>query len=158
MEKTFTHSETKSKRRNLFFVTMSIMVFAVLTTIIHTTNLTNAFAQESDNKGKFIVNVNLVDNLNSETNLLSFDIVDIYIEEHPQYGHFGIDLDDAMYSDSNDGYYSTKIVMPSGLIDVNEVFHICIEELDSDEINNEKHCYVLKNMPQKAPESIKIIV
>lgn len=156
MKKKIAHSE--SKRRNLFFVTMSIMVFATLTSINYTTNLTNAFAQDSDNKGKFIVNVNLVDNLNSETNLISFDIVNIYIEEHPQYGHFGIDLDDAMYSDSNDGFYSTKIVMPSGLIDVNEVFHICIEELDSDEINNQDHCYPLKNMPQKAPESVRIIV
>jgi hypothetical protein len=62
-----------------------------------------------------------------------------------------------MCSNRNDGDYSTRIVMPSGLIDV-EVFHICMEEVDSDEINNEKHCYAPKNMPQKAPESIKIVV
>lgn len=63
-----------------------------------------------------------------------------------------------MYSNSNNGDYSTKIVIPSGLIDVNEVFHICLEEVDSDEVNDEKHCYELKNMPQKAPEIIKILV
>ena len=63
-----------------------------------------------------------------------------------------------MYNNSNNGDYSIRIVMSSGLIDVDEVFHICMEEVDSDEINNEKHCYAPKNMPQKAPESIKIVV
>lgn len=155
---TITYNETRSKRRNLFLVTMSIMVFAALISICHTTNLTYASVQESDNKRKFIINVNLVDDLNGETNSISFDTVDIYVKEYPRYGIFGIDLDDAMYSNSNNGDYSTKIVIPSGLIDVNEVFHICLEEVDSDEVNDEKHCYELKNMPQKAPEIIKILV
>lgn len=155
---TITYNETRSKRRNLFLVTMSIMVFAALISICHTTNLTYASVQDSDNKRKFIINVNLVDDLNGETNSISFDTVDIYIKEYPRYGIFGIDLDDAMYSNSNNGDYSTKIVIPSGLIDVNEVFHICLEEVDSDEVNDEKHCYELKNMPQKAPEIIKILV
>ncbi|MGD9674781.1 MAG: hypothetical protein AB7U98_15045 [Candidatus Nitrosocosmicus sp.] len=155
---TITYNETRSKRRNLFLVTMSIMVFAALISICHTTNLTYASVQDSDNKRKFIINVNLVDDLNGETNSISFDTVDIYVKEYPRYGIFGIDLDDAMYSNSNNGDYSTKIVIPSGLIDVNEVFHICLEEVDSDEVNDEKHCYELKNMPQKAPEIIKILV
>ena len=155
---TITYNETRSKRRNLFLVTMSIMVFAALISICHTTNLTYASVQDSDNKRKFIINVNLVDDLNGETNSISFDTVDIYVEEYPRYGIFGIDLDDAMYSDSNNGDYSTKIVMPSGLIDINEIFHICLEEVGSDEVNDEKHCYELKNMPQKAPENIKILV
>lgn len=154
---TITYNETRSKRRNLFLVTMSIMVFAALISICHTTNLTYASVQDSDNKRKFIINVNLVDDLNGETNSISFDTVDIYVKEYPRYGIFGIDLDDAMYSNSNNGDYSTKIVIPSGLIDVNEVFHICLEEVDSDEVNDEKHCYELKNMPQKAPEIIKIL-
>lgn len=155
---TITYNETRSKRRNLFLVTMSIMVFAALISICHTTNLTYASVQDSDNKRKFIINVNLVDDLNGETNSISFDTVDIYVKEYPRYGIFGIDLDDAMYSNSNNGDYSTKIVIPSGLIDVNEVFHICLEEVDSDEVNDEKHCYELKNMPQKAPEIINILV
>ena len=155
---TITYNETRSKRRNLFLVTMSIMVFAALISICHTTNLTYASVQDSDNKRKFIINVNLVDDLNGETNSISFDTVDIYVKEYPRYGIFGIDLDDAMYSNSNNGDYSTKIVIPSGLIDVNEVFHICLEEVDNDEVNDEKHCYELKNMPQKAPEIIKILV
>jgi len=155
---TITYNETRSKRRNLFLVTMSIMVFAAVISICHTTNLTYASVQDSDNKRKFIINVNLVDDLNGETNSISFDTVDIYVKEYPRYGIFGIDLDDAMYSNSNNGDYSTKIVIPSGLIDVNEVFHICLEEVDSDEVNDEKHCYELKNMPQKAPEIIKILV
>ena len=46
--------------------------------------LTDAFAQESDNKRMFIVNVNLVGGLNSETNTISFDTVDIYVEKYPQ--------------------------------------------------------------------------
>ena len=52
------------------------MVFsAALVSIYHVTNLTDAFAQESDNKRMFIVNVNLVGGLNSETNNISFDTV-----------------------------------------------------------------------------------
>ena len=100
--------------------------------------LTDAFAQESDNKRMFIVNVNLVGGLNSETNNISFDTVDVYVEEYPQYDYFGIDLDDARYSDSDDGDYSTKIVMSYGLIDIYEVVHIGMEEVSSDEISNEK--------------------
>ena len=135
------------------------MVFsAALVSIYHVTNLTDAFAQESDNKRMFIVNVNLVGGLNSETNNICFDTVDVYVEEYPQYGYFGIDLDDARYSDSDDGDYSTKIVMSYGLIDIYEVVHIGMEEVSSDEISNDKHCYSLKNMPQRAVESIKIVV
>lgn len=78
---TITYNETRSKRRNLFLVTMSIMVFAALISICHTTNLTYASVQDSDNKRKFIINVNLVDDLNGETNSISFDTVDIYVKD-----------------------------------------------------------------------------
>ena len=79
MRITITYNETKSQRRNLFLVTMSIMVFTALISICHTTNLTYASVQESDNKRKFIINVNVVDDLNGETNNISFDTVDIYM-------------------------------------------------------------------------------
>ena len=81
---TIMYDENKNRRRDLYLVTISIMVFATRVSIYHVTNLTDAFAQESDNKRMFTVNVNLVGGLNSETNTISFDTVDIYVEKYPQ--------------------------------------------------------------------------
>ena len=46
-------------------------------------NLINAITQENDNKGKFIVNIKLGDNLDIETNNTSFNIVNIYVKNTP---------------------------------------------------------------------------
>lgn len=72
-------------------------VLAVFISINYIMNLINAFTQENDNKGKFILNLKLGDNLDIETNNTSFNTVNIYVKEHPKYGHFGIDLDIAIY-------------------------------------------------------------
>jgi len=47
----------------------------------------NAFAQETANKGKFIVNLKLGDNLDIKTTNTSFNTVNIYVKKHPTYGH-----------------------------------------------------------------------
>jgi hypothetical protein len=80
----------------IFFVSTTTLVLAVFISINYTMNLINAFAQENDNKGKFIMNIKLADNLDIETNNISFNIVNIYVKEHPKYGHFGINLDESM--------------------------------------------------------------
>jgi hypothetical protein len=68
MYKSITHHETKSEWRNLFFVSMTIVVLTIFILINYIMNLINAFAQENDNKGKFIVNLKLVYKLDIKTN------------------------------------------------------------------------------------------
>ncbi|MDR4492025.1 MAG: hypothetical protein R2685_14180 [Candidatus Nitrosocosmicus sp.] len=112
-------------------------------------------ASEPVSKGNFIVQVTVVDDLDDDHN---FNVlVDIYVKEYPQYGHFNIDLTDALYSDTSDGEYTTEIIMPSGLIEVDEEFQICIEGPESDG-DNGIICEDLANSPQKQQEEITITV
>jgi hypothetical protein len=50
------------------FVSMTIVVLTIFILINYIMNLINAFAQENDNKGKFIVNLKLVYKLDIKTN------------------------------------------------------------------------------------------
>ena len=61
----------------------------------------------------------MVDDLDDDHNF--YDLVDIYVKEHPQYGHSNIELTDALYSDTSDGKYPTEIIMPSGLIEITRI-------------------------------------
>jgi len=70
---------------------------------------------ESNNNGKFVVKVKIVD----DPNFAGPSDVDLYVKEYPQYSDKNIDLIDAMYDDdmsTPDGQYATQIEMPSGLI------------------------------------------
>jgi len=103
-------------------------------------------------KGSFIVEVTFVDSSRNGPNDVS-----VYIEEYPQYSTNNIDLIDAMYDDPNspDGQYTTRIVMPSGLIDANEDFHVCVVDEGDGSIYD---CFEMTNSPNKGPEYITVRV
>ncbi len=104
-------------------------------------------------KGSFIVEVTFIDSSRNGPNDVS-----LYIEEYPEYSTGNIDLIDAMYDDdpdSPDGQYTTRIVMPSGLIDANEDFHVCVVDEDDGSIYD---CYEMTNNPKKGPENLTVRV
>ena len=104
-------------------------------------------------KGSFIVEVTFVDSSRNGPNDVS-----VYIEEYPQYSRDNIDLIDAMYDDdpdSQDGQYTTRIVMPSGLIDANEDFHVCVVDEGDGSIYD---CFEMTNSPKKGPEYLTVRV
>ena len=108
-----------------------------------------AYAQ----KGSFIVEVTFIDSSRNRPNDVSF-----YIEEYPEYSRDNIDLIDAMYDDdpdSQDGQYTTRIVMPSKLIDANEDFHVCVVDENDGSIYD---CYEMTNSPKKGPEHLTVRV
>ena len=124
-------------------IILAISISLVLTLV------PTAYAQ----KGSFIVEVTFVDSSRNGPNDVSF-----YIEEYPQYSRNNIDLIDAMYDDdpdSPDGQYTTRIVMPSGLIDANEDFHICVVDENDGSIYD---CYEMTNSPKKGPEHLTVRV
>jgi len=104
-------------------------------------------------KDSFIVEVTFVDSLRNGPNDVS-----IYIEEYPEYSRDNIDLIDAMYDDdpkSPDGQYTTRIVMPSGLINANEDFHVCVVDEDD---GSTYDCFEMTNSPKKGPEYLTVRV
>lgn len=124
-------------------IVLAISISLVLTLV------PTAYAQ----KDRFIVEVSFVDSSTNGPNDVS-----VYIKEYPQYSRDNIDLIDAMYDDdpdSPDGQYTTSIVMPSGLIDANEDFHVCVVDEDDGSIYD---CYELTNSPKKGPEFLTIKV
>ncbi len=151
-------SNIKMKKQNqdgkLFHIFLSVV--AALTIVFSSAMNTDvAIATQGENQGNFIIRATLVDDLDIDIDHVFSDLVDIYVKEHPEYGHFNIDLSDALYSDTSDGEYTTEIVMPSGVIEVNETFHICIEG-PVPAGGNAMICYNLLNNPQQGPEEITI--
>ncbi len=116
-----------------------------------------AIATQGEKQGNFIIRATLVGDLDIDIDHVFSDLVDIYVKEHPEYGHFNIDLSDALYSDTSNGEYTTDIVMPSGVIEVNETFHTCIEGSVTGG-GNGMICYNLLNNPRQGPEEITIRV
>lgn len=151
-------SHTKMNKLNqdgkLFHIFLSVVT--ALTLLVSSSMITDvAIATQGENQGNFIIRATLVDDLDIDIDHIFSDLVDIYVEEHPEYGHFNIDLSDALYSDTSNGEYTTDIVMPSGVIEVNEVFHICIEgSVIGGGIGI--ICYDLLNNPKQGPEEITI--
>jgi hypothetical protein len=124
-------------------IILAISISLVLTLV------PTAYAQ----KGNFIVEVTFVDSSRDGPNDVSF-----YIEEYPQYSRNNIDLIDAMYDDdpdSPDGQYTTRIVMPSGLIEANDDFHVCVVDENDGSIYD---CYEMTNSPKKVPEHLTVRV
>lgn len=124
-------------------IVLAISISLVLT-LIPTT-----YAQ----KGSFIVEVTFIDSSRNGPNDVS-----VYIEEFPQYSRDNIDLIDAMYDDdpnTPDGQYTTSIEMPSGLIDANEDFHVCV--IDEDD-GSTYDCFEMTNSPKKGPEYLTVRV
>ena len=122
---------------------MAISISLILTLV------PTAYAQ----RGSFIVEVTFIDSSRNGPNDVSF-----YIQEYPEYSRDNIDLIDAMYDDdpdSPDGQYTTRIVMPSGLIDANEDFHLCVVDEDNGSIYD---CYEMTNSPKKGPEHLTVRV
>ncbi|KAA2281564.1 hypothetical protein [Candidatus Nitrosocosmicus sp. SS] len=64
-------------------------------------------------------------------------------------------MSDALYSNRSEGQYNTDIVMPSGMIKVNETFHICIGGPVTGG-GNDMICYNLINNPRQGPEGTTI--
>lgn len=127
--------------KNITLFVISIFIFL---TIVPT-----AYSQ----RGNFIVEVTFVDSSKKDLKDVS-----VYIQEYPEYSQNYIDLMDAMYDDdpnSPDGQYTTKIVMPSGLIDANEDFHVCVVDEDDGSIYD---CYEMTNSPKKGPEYLTVRV
>ncbi|MDR4492414.1 MAG: hypothetical protein R2685_16215 [Candidatus Nitrosocosmicus sp.] len=134
-----------------------LFAIAIVTILVSSTasNTDEALASQGGNQGNFIIRVTLIDDSNIDIHHVFYDLVDIYIKEHPQYGHFNIDLSDALYSDTFNGEYTTDIVLPSGVIDIHETFHLCMEG----PVTGGGHgmmCHDLINNPQKGPEEITI--
>lgn len=108
-----------------------------------------AYAQRST----FIVEVTFIDSSRNGPNDVSF-----YIREYPQYSRDNLDLIDAMYDDnpnSPDGQYTARIVMPSGLIDTNDDFHVCVVDEDDGSMYD---CFEMTNNPNKGPEYLTVRV
>lgn len=125
-------------------ITLFVISIFIILTIVPT-----AYAQRDN----FIVEVTFID---SSRNGLKD--VSIYIQEYPEYSRDYIDLMDAMYDDdpnSPDGQYTTRIVMPSGLIDTNEDFHVCMVDENDGSIYD---CYEMTNSPKKGPEYLTVRV
>lgn len=104
-------------------------------------------------KGNFIVEVTFIDSSRNGPNDVS-----MYIKEYSQYSRDNIDLIDALYDDdpnSPDGQYTTRIVMPSGLIDANEDFHVCVVYENGGSIYD---CFEMTNSPKKGPEYLTVRV
>lgn len=104
-------------------------------------------------RGTFIVEVTFIDSSRNGPNDVSF-----YIQEYPEYSRDNIDLIDAMYDDdpnSPDGQYTARIVMPSGLIDTNEAFHVCVVDEDD---GSTYDCYKMTNSPRNGPEYLTVRV
>ncbi|HET6589630.1 MAG TPA: hypothetical protein VFG45_05650 [Candidatus Nitrosocosmicus sp.] len=134
-----------------------LSAIAIVTILVNSTasNTDVALASQGENQGNFIIRVTLADDLNIEIDHVFYDLVDVYVKEHPEYGHFNIDLSDALHSDTSNGEYTTDIVMPSGVIDINEKFHICIGGPITGG-GNGIICYDLINNPKQGPEEITI--
>lgn len=138
----------------LFHIFLSVVT--ALTLLVNSPLIVDvAMASQGENQGNFIIRATLIDDLDVDIDHIFSDLVDIYVKEHPEYGHFNIDLSDALYSDTSDGQYTTDIVMPSGVIEVNETFHVCIEGPVTGG-GNGMICYNLLNNPQQGPEEITI--
>lgn len=76
-------------------------------------NVDLALATPDENHGNFIIRVTLVDNLDIDIYHIFYDLVDIYLNEYSRFGHFNMNLSDALYSDTSNGEYTTEIMMPS---------------------------------------------
>ena len=146
--------KNQNQDRNLIRFFLSLVTsLTILVSCTMDTNVANS--TQSENQGNFIIRVTLVDDLDNDIDRVFSDLVDIYVKEHSEYGHFNIDLSDALYSDTSDGQYTTDIVMPSGMIKVNETFHICIGGPVTGG-GNGMICYNLINNPRQGPEEITI--
>ncbi|MDN5846903.1 MAG: hypothetical protein L0H53_11585 [Candidatus Nitrosocosmicus sp.] len=145
---------TPNQDGKLFHIFLSV-VTALTILVSSAMNTDVAIATQGENQGKFVIRVTLIDDSGIDIDHVFSDLVDIYVEEHPEYGHFNIDLSDALYSDTSDGEYTTDIVMPSGVIEANETFHICIEGPVTGG-GNGMICYNLLNNPKQGPEEITI--
>lgn len=108
----------------------------------------------TNNENKFKVMVTFLEGEDR-----NFSDVRLYIQEYPQYGTnppggSHIDLNDAFYNDTPyTGVWEDEIVIPSGLIDVGEEFHICMEDTKRDVI---LACYELENGSESEPERLQI--
>ena len=150
------HIKMKNPNQDRRLIYICLLVATALTIMVSftmNTNVTNA--THGENQGNFIIRVTLVDDLDNAISRVFSDLVDIYVKEHSEYSHSNIDLSDALYSDTSNGEYTTDIVIPFGVIKVNETFHICIEGVVIGG-GNGTICYDLSNNPQQGPEEITI--
>jgi hypothetical protein len=146
----------KKQKQDGKLIHIFLSVVTALTVLVNSSIITNvAVATQGENQGNFIIRVTLIDDLDIDIDHIFSDLVDIYIKEHPEYGHFNIDLSDALYSDTSNGKYTTDIVMPSGVVEVNEVFYVCIEGPVTGG-GNGIICYDLINNPKQGPEEITV--
>jgi hypothetical protein len=82
----------------------------------------------------------------------------VYIQEYPKYGTnpdgSSIDLNDAFYNDAPyTGIWEDEIVIPSGVIEIGEEFHACIEDTNK---GLTLACYKLENTEKQGPERLTI--
>jgi hypothetical protein len=64
------------------------------------------------------------------------------------------DLNDAIYNDAPyTGIWKDEIVIPSGVIEVGEEFHVCIEDANK---GITLACYKLENTEEQVPERLTI--
>jgi hypothetical protein len=83
----------------------------------------------------------------------------VYIQEYPQYGtnppdSSYIDLNDAFYNDAPyTGIWKDEIVVPSGVIEMGEEFHACIEDTDK---GITLACYKLEYTEKQGPKKLTI--
>lgn len=93
--------KNQNQDRKLIHICLFVVVTALTILVSSTmnTNITNA--TQGENQGNFIIRVTLVDDLDNDIDRVFSDLVDIYVKEHSEYGHFNIDLSDALYSDTS---------------------------------------------------------
>jgi hypothetical protein len=104
-------------------------------------------------KGNFVIQITFIDTEKDGPSNVS-----VFVKEYPKYSKNNIDLIDAMYDDdpdTSDGKYTTRLLMPTGLIETGESFQVCMKDED---INKVVKCYSMKNGPEKEPEKLNIAV
>jgi hypothetical protein len=85
----------------------------------------------------------------------------VYIQEYPHYD-ITPDLIDAFYNDDPyTGIWKEELVMPSGLIENSETFHVCIDDITRNVYENKDSdvtlaCYEVENSARKGPKRLTI--
>lgn len=130
---------------------VSVLALLVFCSSCITTQLYTS-AQKDDTP--FVIEVTFIEGQNRTINDAR-----VYIQEYPQYGTnppggSSIDLNDAFYNDDPyTGIWKDEIVIPSGIIEVAEEFHACLEDIDK---WITLACYELENTEKQGPEKLTI--
>jgi hypothetical protein len=142
-----------SAKTNIFYkCTISILVILILSFL--TLIPTQQYFAVTQKDSPFKIEITFIEGQNRNVSDAR-----LYIQEYPQYGSpasggSSIDLNDAFYNDAPyTGIWEDEIVVPSGVIEIGEEFHVCIEDTNK---GITLACYKLENTEKQGPEKLTI--